>query len=153
MNNTEDGFDREPIGRIMDNIRLMFLSNLQSQLTHLDIERSFYPLLLIEAENGKMTQQELAGKIMRDKVQVVRIVDYLSLNGYANRVQDATDRRKINLEITDKGRKILPDIRKAMEVTSNIALANIAEDKIDELYKMIRIIEKNLIEYNNKTEL
>jgi DNA-binding MarR family transcriptional regulator len=153
MDTSEKSTIREPIGRIMGNISRMFLADLQHQLKHLDIERSFYPLLLIEARNGKMTQQELAGEIMRDKVQVVRIIDYLSLNGYVTRIQDLNDRRKINLEITGKGREILPEIRRAIAKTSNIALANIPEDQIDELYRMIRTIEKNLITSKYKGEL
>lgn len=72
---------KEPIGRKMDKIGKMFQSKLQNDLKHLDIDRSFYPLLLIEAGNG-ITQQELASRLLCDKVQVVRIIDYLSSNGY-----------------------------------------------------------------------
>ena len=86
MKSNSDNPIKEPIGRRLDKIGKLFLAKLQTNLTHLDIERSFYPLLLIEAGNG-LTQQNLAQKLNCDKVQVVRIIDYLSSNGYVQRVQ------------------------------------------------------------------
>ncbi len=135
---------KEPLGRIMGHISRLFLAGLHQNLSHLDIERSYYPLLLIDAGNGILTQQELAQKLACDKVQVVRIIDYLSSVGYVQRGQNARDRRKISLEITDKARLILPDIRNAMQEISDIALTDISEDHVDVLYSLLKKIEKNL---------
>ena len=52
MTTTTDYYIREPIGRIMAGISRMFLSNLQKNLSELDIERSFYPLLLDRSCGG-----------------------------------------------------------------------------------------------------
>ena len=135
---------REPIGRVMGNISRMFLAELQKNLGHLDIERSFYPLLLIEAGNGNLTQNELATQLMCDKVQVVRIIDYLSSNGYVDRGQNTDDRRKCSLTITEKARTYLPEIKEAIQKTTAIALKDIPEDKQEELYNLIMIIDKYL---------
>ncbi len=105
MQNKEISYLREPIGRIMGKISRIFLTDLQRNLAHLDIERSYYPLMLIEAGNGNLTQKELSDKLSCNKVQAVRIIDYLSSNGYVERVQNEKDRRKINLEITVKAKK------------------------------------------------
>src|ERR1035437_5796785 len=96
----------EPFGRKMDKIGRMFQVKLQEDLAYMDIERSFYPLLLIEAGNG-ITQQELATKLNCDKVQVVRIIDYLSSNGYVERIQNQTDKRKYELSVTEKARRFI----------------------------------------------
>ena len=135
---------KEPIGRIMGNIGRLFMADLHRNLSHLDIERSYYPLLLIEAGNGNLTQQELAGKLSCDKVQVVRIIDYLASNGYVERGQNPSDHRKSSLQITTKAKKILPDIKRAIHETTELALINVPEDKIDEIYALIKTIEKNL---------
>ena len=134
---------REPIGRIMANIGRMFMADLHRSLSHLEIERSYYPLLLIEAGNGSLTQQELAGKLSCDKVQVVRIIDYLSSNGYVERGQNPNDRRKTSLQITLKAKKFLPDIKRAMKETTELALSNVPEHSIEELYALLKTIEKN----------
>jgi MarR family transcriptional regulator, transcriptional regulator for hemolysin len=138
-------FMKEPIGRKMDKIARMFQAKLQENLKHLDIDRSFYPLLLIETGNG-ITQQELAGKLLCDKVQVVRIIDYLSTNGYVERIQNKTDKRKYELTITEKARLLIPDIKDSINSTSEIAFKGLSEIQIDELYNMLGIIENNLFQ-------
>jgi MarR family transcriptional regulator for hemolysin len=135
---------KEPIGRIMGHISRHFLTSLQQQLLHLDIERSYYPLLVIESGKGKLNQQELAGLLSCDKVQVVRIIDYLSSNGYVERSQSSKDRRKSYIRITGKAEKFLPDIKKAIQETSATALKDLSEDNVDKLYSFLKIIEKNL---------
>jgi MarR family transcriptional regulator for hemolysin len=135
---------KEPIGRKMDKIGRMYQLELQKGLTHLDIDRSFYPLLLIEAGNG-ITQQELADKLLCDKVQVVRIIDYLSSNGYVERVQNQTDKRKYELTVTEKARRFIPEIKNVIENTNKAACKGLSESQSDELYNMLGIIENNLL--------
>jgi len=86
----------EPVGHIASNIHRMFLTILNIYLADVDIDRFYYPILLIEASKGNLTQQELAGKLGCDKVQVVRIIDYLSEKGYVTRVKNTRDRRKLD---------------------------------------------------------
>ena len=140
---------KEPLGRKMDKIGRMFQVMLQDDLKHLDIDRSFYPLLLIESGNG-ITQQELADKLLCDKVQVVRIVDYLSSNGYVERIQNPTDKRKYELTITEKARLALPEIKKTLDKVTNIAVKSLSEDQVHELRKMLIIIESNLLSYKSE---
>jgi MarR family transcriptional regulator for hemolysin len=144
METTEGNYPKEPPGRIMGNISRKFLADLHKNLAHLDIDRSYFPLLLIEAGNGNLIQKELAHKLSCNKVQVVRIIDYLASNGYVERGQKSSDRRKSNLELTEKAKKFLPDIKKAMQQTTRLALKDIPEDKVDELYGLLKKIEKNL---------
>lgn len=139
---------KEPIGRKMDKIGKMFQAKIQSDLAHLDIDRSFYPLLLIESGNG-ITQQELACKLLCDKVQVVRIIDYLSSNGYVERLQNPVDRRKYELTITDKARKVLPDIKKTLQNATSVATNGLSESQVNELQSMLVIIERNLLSDRN----
>ena len=98
-----------------------------------------------------MTQQELAEKLSCDKVQVVRIIDYLSEHGYVNRVQNTSDRRKYGLEITEKAKKVIPDIKKAWEKANDVLLENLSENQVNELYASLKIIENNLASFENQT--
>jgi MarR family transcriptional regulator, transcriptional regulator for hemolysin len=137
---------KEPVERIMGKISKMSQDTLQNILSNLDIDRSFYPLLLIEAGNG-ITQQDLADELSCDKVQVVRIIDYLSLNGYVDRLQNKTDKRKYELVITEKAKKVIPDIKRAFNELSVVSLKGLTANQRNELYAMLVIIESNL--YNN----
>ena len=133
----------EPVERIMGKISKMSQDNLRSILSHLDIDRSFYPLLLIESGNG-ITQQELSRELSCDKVQVVRIIDYLSSNGYVERIPNKTDKRKYELVITEKAVKVIPEIKKALHEVSLVSLKGLSEHQKNELYSMLVTIESNL---------
>jgi DNA-binding MarR family transcriptional regulator len=141
----------EPVGHIASNIHRMFLTVLNIYLANVDIDRFYYPILLIEASNRNLTQQELAGKLGCDKVQVVRIIDYLSEKGYVTRVKNKRDRRKYGLEITEKAKNLIPDIKKAIQNANALVLNNLSEKKIDDLYSTLKIIEKNLSSFKSKT--
>ncbi len=146
---TEDKIIREPIGRLMSHIGRMFLANLNNQLAYLDIERSYFPLLIIESGNGNLSQQELASILSCDKVQVVRIIDYLSTNGYVDRGKNSKDRRKCNLELTEKAKRFLPDIKVALHNATHKSFNDLSEEKINELYSILKIIENNLAANTN----
>lgn len=134
---------RQPIGRVMSKLGKLSLEKAQAQLYHLDINRSFYPLILIDLQQG-MTQQELADMLVVDKVQVVRIVDYLSQHGYVQRVMNPNDRRKYQLTVTEKAIKAMPQIKQALnEVTNNI-FEGFSSDEIDTIYDMLGRMENNL---------
>jgi len=134
----------EPVERIMGKISKMSKDIVQGKLSHLDIDRSFYPLLLIDAGHG-ITQQELAHELSCDKVQVVRIIDYLSSNGYVDRIPNKTDKRKYELSVTDKARKVIPDIKKAFDELSAITMKGLSTSQKNELYAMLTLIVSNLI--------
>ena len=135
---------KEPVERIMGKISKISQDIVQGNLSHLDIDRSFYPLLLIDAGNG-ITQQELARELSCDKVQVVRIIDYLSSNGYVDRIPNKTDKRKYELSVTDKARKLIPDIKKAFDELSAITLKGLTIKQKNELYTLLTIVASNLI--------
>ena len=148
MKQTDDN-PGTPVGHITGNIHRMFLAILNKNLAHLDIERYYLPIMLIEAGEGSLTQQELAEKLSCDKVHVVRIIDYLSENGYVQRVQNSHDRRKYGLVITEKARNVLPDIQKAFQKTNALVLNNLSTNQISELYATLKIIENNLSSYKS----
>ncbi len=138
---------REPIGRIMSKISKSLQYNLQTNLNHLDIDRSFYPLWLIYSQPG-MTQQQLANELGCNKVQVVRIIDYLSDHGYVDRIQHADDRRKYELIITDKTELHINEIKAALEHTSQAGLRGLTAAQTNALYNLLYLIQNNLNNIN-----
>ena len=144
MESIQNNILKEPIGRIMAKIGKLYQAKLLVSLSQLDINRSFYPLLLIESRNG-MTQQELARELSCDKVQVVRIIDYLSKHGYVQRILNPMDKRKYELTITEKAKTVIPEIRKVIDNASKITFNGLSEKQINELYAMLAILEINLL--------
>jgi MarR family transcriptional regulator, transcriptional regulator for hemolysin len=137
----------QPIGRMLSIIAKSYLQTLIMNLSDIDIDRNYYALLLIETAEGNITQRELASLLEIDKVTMLRSIDYLSEKGYVERVNNATDRRKYSLVLTDKGRKALPRIKKAFSDVNNIALKGLTKNQVSELNTILLNIKKNLNEY------
>jgi MarR family transcriptional regulator, transcriptional regulator for hemolysin len=144
INKSPNIYSKQPLGKFLSSLGRDFLNEFITKLHHLDIERNFYALILIEEGKGKITQQELATLLDTDKVSIVRIIDYLSDNGYVNRVKVQSDRRKYGLILTNKAKKELPLIKKAMKEVTQKALKGLSEKKIEELYNTLNKIKKNL---------
>lgn len=136
----------QPFGRILSIIAKSYLQSLNRMLSELDIERSYFALILIENAEGKITQQELADLLEIDKVTMLRSIDYLSAKGYVKRLRNNNDRRKYSLELTEKAVKALPKIKSAFLDMNNITLKGITEDQISELKSVLKIISNNLKE-------
>lgn len=144
MQKSSSAYSKPPLGKILSGIGKILLNELKEHLNYLDIERNYYALILIEEGKGKITQQNLATLLNTDKVSVVRVVDYLSNNGYIKRVNDKNDRRKHSLTLTKKAIKELPLIKKAIHEITNKALNGLPDNKIKELFNTLNHIKNNL---------
>jgi DNA-binding MarR family transcriptional regulator len=59
-------------------------------------------------------------------------------------VKDSNDKRKYGLKLTPKAEKEIPQIKKAIEEVTQIALSGLSGEKVEELYKTLNIIRYNL---------
>lgn len=77
---------------------------------------------------------------------ITSISDKLISSGYAIRSRDISDRRIVNLEITEKGRELLREIK--VEVKSVIAhmFAGLPDEDINHLIRIYKQVLKNLNE-------
>ncbi len=144
MKNTTPHIIEQPLGRIFSHTGRSFLCLINKELAHLEIERNFYALLLIEQEEGEITQQDLACLLDSDKVSIVRIIDYLSLKGYVKRVKNISDKRKYSLLLTESAKKDLPKIKKALSKVTNKAFKGLNSSQISEFLKTLNFIKNNL---------
>ena len=139
----------QPIGRVLSHTGKSFLQLLNEKLNYLDIERSYYALILIDLGHGELTQKELAFQLETDKVSIVRIVDYLADKGYVKRLKSAVDGRKYCLTLTDKAKGILPGIKESMKEVTAVAYNGLTETQQTEFLSILGIIKDNLSKANN----
>jgi DNA-binding MarR family transcriptional regulator len=91
------------------------LSNLVHQtferkLADFDITVSQWNVLVALYRGDATTPLDLARFIDIDTGAVTRLVDRLVLKGLIVRVTDVTDRRSIRLELTEKGKQLVPQL-------------------------------------------
>ncbi len=136
--------NEQPLGRMLSMVGKGYLHLLRLKLQHLDIDRNYYALILIDRHDGIITQQELALLLDSDKVSIVRIVDYLSENGYVQRKRKTDDRRKHSLNLTAKGKLAIPEIKESFAIINDIVLNGLDKQQIVELTQTINKLKLNI---------
>jgi MarR family transcriptional regulator for hemolysin len=106
----------------MARIAEVYLSTLSAMMKPHGLERNFTALIYLCEHSGTITQNELATALGKDKVSIMRTVDYLCERDFLVRKADADDRRCHILEVTAKAKKILPKVEAAIQKTNDVLL-------------------------------
>lgn len=134
----------QPLGRMFSFLGKSYLHLLRNKLQHLDIDRNFFALILIESSEGEINQQQLALLLDTDKVSIVRIVDYLSEKGFVKRVRTSDDRRKHNLVLTEKAKAALPEIKKCISELNQLVFSGLSETQQTDLLASLANIKNSI---------
>ena len=144
MKKEKNNFCETPLGLHFTNMAKQYLGVIAKKLAHLDIDRYFITVVVIERLGGSVTQQQLADLVCKDKVSMVRIIDYLSKKGFVKRKKNKLDRREHFIELTEKANKSIPDIKSALKGANNSIFKDISEDEIHLFYNVLERMMANL---------
>lgn len=92
----------------------------------------------------KLTQRELAERLGTVPSRVVSLVDGLERKGLATRTRGESDRRAHYLELTDSGRAMLGELRKAAEAQEAVITAALSEQQRSELGALLAALSSSL---------
>lgn len=105
-------------GYEMTLISEVYLSTLSAIMKPHGLERYFVAVLFLNKHQGPITQKDLGDGLRRGKVFTMRLVDALSQKGLVQRKQHHADRRCQLIELTQKGKDLIPLIEKGVEQTN-----------------------------------
>ncbi|MDQ3193203.1 MAG: MarR family transcriptional regulator [Bacteroidota bacterium] len=134
---------KTPLGRYLHLISKVYLGAFTHKLSHLDIERHYYILTLIN-NSEEITQKELAQLLEIDKVTMSRIIDYLVKKKYLIRKQHSVDRRAFSLRLTVKAQEITPIIQSTITDLNNTSFKGISEKDKECFFRVSEKIARNL---------
>jgi DNA-binding MarR family transcriptional regulator len=100
-------------------------------------------VLMILNKNAKISQNELANLIFKDNASITRMIELMVKKEYLNRTIHNKDRRKFNLEITEKGKKTLELIQPIIKINRETALNGLSLEEINFLDKTLNKIITN----------
>lgn len=104
-------------------------------------------VLIILNENQNISQNELANLVFKDNASITRMIELMVKNEYLNRTIHRDDRRKFNLEITNKGLKTLELIQPVIESNRETALDGLS---LEEIAQLDKTLDKIIINCKNK---
>ena len=144
MAKAED-ISRFPLGRQFGSLTRLYYGALTKRFDHLDIERHFSILILLDTSEKECSQQYISDVMKKDKASMVRIIDYLTEKGYIKRVQNVMDRREYHIKLTTKADKIMREIHKGVRELNKAATKGLSPRQINNFYETINIISANLM--------
>jgi len=89
---------------------------------------------------GGMTVSELARVSMVPKPQMTHLVDQLVRLGIVERRPDATDRRVINLALTEHGRALLGDLKRKVRENIKNSLAGLTPEELAQMAQALETL-------------
>jgi DNA-binding MarR family transcriptional regulator len=94
-------------------------------------------------ENPDITQQEIGEMVFKDNASVTRIIELLVNAKYLKRKSNSEDRRRTNLEVTEKGKETIADVHKIVLKNRSVALDGISKSELETVKKVLVKITKN----------
>jgi DNA-binding MarR family transcriptional regulator len=88
----------------------------------LDISSDQWSVLISLSELDGPTQTDLAQKLHKDRSNLTRILDLMEKNLHIERFRNTTDRREYNVYITEKGKELIPILKKTGNAVMKQAL-------------------------------
>jgi DNA-binding MarR family transcriptional regulator len=100
-------------------------------------------LLIILNKDAEISQNELANLVFKDNASITRMIELMVKKEYLNRTIHKRDRRKFNLQITEKGKKTLELINPIVQLNRETALNGLSLEEIDFLDKTLNKVITN----------
>jgi len=100
-------------------------------------------LLIILDKNAAFSQKEIAELIFKDNASITRIIELMVQKDYLIRQINQLDRRKFNLEITEKGKKTIALLTPIINKNREKALEGLSKNEIELLDTLLAKIISN----------
>lgn len=92
----------------------------------------------------ELNQKEIAELVFKDNASMTRMINIMVKKNYLNRSMNEEDRRRYNLEITDKGKEVLVKLPPVIMSNRKKALEGITKEELIHLEKTLNKILSNL---------
>ena len=102
-------------------------------------------VLAVLKRNGMLTMSEIGKHLSMPKPHVTAIIDKLIEEQYVERLNDASDRRIVNIKITEKGLSDLEDIKRKISLNLKDRLSSLSDHNQDLLISSTQNVKEQLI--------
>jgi DNA-binding MarR family transcriptional regulator len=132
------------IGYLVKRAQSMMMDVLEQVFT----ERSFtfihYVILTWVRDGIAVNPKDICLKYRHDSGALTRVIDQLEERGLLERVRRGNDRRKVDLELTDAGRRTVESLIPLVVDKLNLALVDFSRDEVTELKRLLSKLNTRL---------
>ncbi|MFD0940267.1 MarR family winged helix-turn-helix transcriptional regulator [Pedobacter boryungensis] len=108
-----------------------------------DITIDQWLILKSVSENPDITQNDISKIVFKDNASITRIIQLLISANYLVRETHPSDRRRVNLTLTESGKKITMDVNEIAVQNRTTALENINEETVHQMKSLLQQIIEN----------
>ena len=111
-------------------------------LAEYQLSSGTFPFLLVLARRAGINQNEISQELNIDKAMSARAIKRLVKIGYIARKRDLEDLRAFKLYLTDKGKEVVPIVKKVMTYWNETIERDLSEDEKEKLVDLLgRVLE------------
>lgn len=90
-------------------------------------------VLVIVKKRGPVSMSAIAQELSYSRQNLTKIVDRLVADGLVDRTSDPSDRRVLNIELTEKGKQFMADRRGRMKARLVEDLSHLSDEELEDL--------------------
>jgi DNA-binding MarR family transcriptional regulator len=132
------------VGFLLNRAARSMKRTLEARLATYGITASQYVLLAILAKKDGLSQTQLGNRLSFDNPTVTGVIDRMERDGLVERRRTSSDRRVINIFLSDKARAILSEVEDIAEEVNDRALEEYSAEEKSHLITMLNAIWKNM---------
>jgi DNA-binding MarR family transcriptional regulator len=132
------------IGYLVRQAHQAFTRSLELRLGAHDISSSMYFFLRLLWEQDGLTQREISGKLGLTPPTTVSAMDNLESKGLIVRNRSTTDRRKIHIFLTKRGKDLEGKLRPRTAEVNAVALQSVSASEADLLCDLMNRMMRSL---------
>ena len=102
--------------------------------------QQYNALRLLAAAPGKLRTLDLASRLISRAPDITRMLDKLESRGFIDRDRPATNRRTVEIGITEKGRTLLEELRVPIRDCHRAQLGHLSPKQLRELIALLRAV-------------
>jgi DNA-binding MarR family transcriptional regulator len=136
---------RLTLGFMLNDTARLLRRNFNRRVQSLGLTQAQWRLLARIAIDEGAKQAQIAEVLEMQPISVARLIDRMEAAGWVERRRDPTDRRAVNVYLTEKAQPILDELWQRADETQAIALAGVPRDARDQLLRTLETVRENLI--------
>lgn len=131
------------LGHLSNAVRNAIFARLETELAPLELTSAQFVVVIGAMRKRARTVNEFCAFAGIDAGPMSRLLDRLEAKGIVRRVRDGTDRRQVQVELTDKGQALSPQIMPAITRVSKQFLAGFSEEEAIQLQVFLQRLLAN----------
>ncbi|HBF06890.1 MAG TPA: MarR family transcriptional regulator [Gammaproteobacteria bacterium] len=135
----------QSLGFLMTDVARLMRRNFNRRAQELELTQAQWQTLFYISRNQGMRQSQLAEILEVQPISVGRMIDRMASAGWVERKPDPSDRRAMNLFLTDKAEPILEQMQLFAAGLRQDMLKGLAEEEKEQMMRSLQIIRQNLI--------